>query len=44
MTEQAATGWIWSIVISGVAWLAFGFIVAAILGPAIDLGGPNDPR
>ncbi len=44
MTEQAALGWIWTIVIGGGLWLACGFIVAAILGPAIGLGGPDDPR
>ena len=44
MTEQAANMWLWTFVISGVLYLVAGWFMARWFGPAIGLGGPDDPR
>ncbi len=44
MTEQAATGWIWTFVISGVLYLVAGWFVSRWFGPSIGLGRPDNER
>ena len=41
MTEQAATDWFWTFVISGAIYLVVGWFVCRWLGPSVGLGPRN---
>jgi hypothetical protein len=44
MTEQAAIGWIFTVVGAGVLWLICGLVVGYFIGGASKMAGPRNGR